>query len=287
MELLEVRERPSPIFWIYLKFLGLFRPLHLWLARKFPDFFARYLGPAVNLDTSRMLPRFNALHHWFFRRGFEKIGFDEDDLDHLKAAQAKGPPVFLMKNWGQVEYNYFNHLFLKKKLPLVAHNNLIKMGHWMPWRDSKAMRRQKIDRYLRERAWPYNNQIFDLAQTLREDKPVLYCLDLPKGSLWVEKDLGEQETTVLALMEAQEKLSKPLQLVPLHFIYDKHPGPEKDSLTDIFFGDRENPDTSARSFYFCAIIKNGRWQKSVSPSIFKACSRNSPMPPRETRSAAF
>ena len=269
IELPAVREHPSPIFWIYLKFLSLFRPLHLWLARKYPDLFSRYLGPAVDLDTSRMLPRFNALHHWFFRRGFEKIGFDDEDLDYLKVAQSRGPLVFLMKNWGQVEYNFFNHLFLKKKLPLVQHNNLIKMGHWMPHRDFKPMLRQKMDHYLREGVWPYNNHIFDLAQALGKDKPVLYCLDLPKGSLWVEKDLGEQEAIVLTLMEAQEKISRPLQLIPLHFIYDKHPGKEKESLTDIFFGDRENPGYFRKVFLFLRNYKKRAVAKIGEPINFQ------------------
>jgi glycerol-3-phosphate O-acyltransferase len=266
----DVTPRPSPIFWIYLKFLSLFRSPYLWLEKKYPDFFARRLGTEVDLDTSRMLSRFNALHHWFFRRGFEKIGFDDEDLRCLKEARARGPVIFLMKNWGQVEYNFFNQLFLEKKLPLVAHNNLIKMGHWMPWRDFKPMRRQKIDRYMREGTWPDNYLIFDLAQTLRGDKPVLYCLDLPKGSPWVEKNLGEQEAIILTWMEAQEKLNKPIQLVPLHFIYDKHPGKEKESLMDIFFGDREHPGYFRKVLLFLRNYKKRALGKIGEPVDFQS-----------------
>lgn len=269
IELPAVRERPSPIFWIYLKFLSLFRAPYLWLSHRYPDFFSRRLGTPVELDTSRMLPRFNALHHLFFRRGFEKIGFDDEDLRYLQEAKSRGPVIFLMKNWGQVEYNFFNHLFLEKKLPLVSHNNLIKMGHWMPWRDFKPMRRQKVDRFMRQGTWPDNYMLFDLGEALAQDKPVLYCLDLPKGSPWVEKNLGEQEAIILTWMEAQEKLNKPIQLVPLHFIYDKHPGKEKESLADIFFGDTQHPGYFRKVLLFLRNYKKRAVGKIGEPLDFQ------------------
>lgn len=269
----------SPIFWIYLKLLGLFRPLYLGLAKRYPHFFEARLGEAVNLDTSRMLRRFNALHHWFFGRGFEKIRFDEEDLRHLEAARSRGPVIFLMKNWGQVEFNYFNLLFLKKELPLVTHNNLIKMGHWMRWRDFKIMRRQKADRYFHEGAWPDNQKIFHLTRTLQENKPVLYCLELPKGSPWIEKDLTTQEAVILGWMDAQEKLENPIQLVPLHFIYDKHPGKEKESLTDIFFGDRDNPGYFRKVLLFLRNYKKRAVAKIGEPIDFQALQGEFPNAP--------
>lgn len=263
------REGVSLFFYIYLKLLKLLRPVYLFLRKRWPNFWQGYLGKEVDLDTSRMLPRFNFLHRVFLGRGFEKISFDRKELDHLKAAFAKGPVIFLMKNWGQVEYNYYNQLFLREKLPLVSHNNLVKMGHWMPRHMFRSMHRQKVDRFFQEKTWPFNNLGFDLTEDLLKKKPALYCLDLPKGSPWVEKNLSAQEEIISQWIEAQEKLKYPIQLVPLHFIYDKHPGKERRSLGDILFGDRENPGYLRKIFLFLRNYKKRAVAKIGEPIDLK------------------
>jgi glycerol-3-phosphate O-acyltransferase len=276
-------ERASWLFRIYLKILILFKPFYLWAKRKWPKAFAKYLGKEADLDTSRMLPRFNALHRFFFGKGMEKIRFDEAELKHLESALQKGPVIFLMKNWGQVEYNFFNHLFLKEKTPLVAHNNMIKMGHWMPWDTFVPVHRQKVDLFYQEKAWPYNHSRLDLTEHLLQKKPVLYCLNLPKASPWVEKNLSSQESIVGEWMEAQSKLKPAIQLVPLNFIYDKHPGKERRSLGDIFFGDRENPGYSRKIILFLRNYKKRAVAKIGEPIDFRSLLEEFPHAPPQDK----
>lgn len=239
----------SALFRLYLRLLSVFRRPYLWARQRWRTGFTKYLGKPANLDTSRMLAKFNWLHRLFFRGGFEKIRWDRAELAKIEAALSAGPVIFLMKNWGQVEYNFFNHLFLKENLPLVAHNNLVKMGHWMPGRLFWRVQRQKIDRFFTEQSWPTPKRCFDLTQTLTRSQPVLDALTIPETP-WREPDLATQEEIVAQWLRAQENIKAPIQLVPLHFLYDKHPTKEKKGLSDILFGDRENPGYLRRMLLF-------------------------------------
>lgn len=243
------KESSSWLFRVYLGILACFRPPYLWAKRRWPQAFAKFLGKPSNLDTSRMLPEFNWLHRVFFRNGFEKIRWDSAELSKIKQILHQGPVIFLMKNWGQVEYNFFNHLFLKKKLPLVAHNNLVKMGHWMRLKPFWRVHWQKVDRFMSEKLWPSPERCFELSHTLERDQPVLYALTIPETP-WREPELKTQENIVAQWLSAQKQLKTPIQLVPLHFLYDKHPTRENKSLIDILFGDRENPGYLRRMMLF-------------------------------------
>jgi len=231
----------SWVFKFTLLILGLFRRPYLWAKRRWPAFFEKRLANFPELDTSRMLTQFNFFHRLFFRRGFETIGLDERELSTILEAQKKGPVIYLMRNWGQVEFNYFNDLFLKKNIPLVEHNNMIKMGHWMPWKLWWPLMRKKIDLFYEVGHWPYNEELFKFREDLDEQKPLLFCLDLPSGGDWMERSSEAQQSFFASLLEEQKAVDRPVQLIPLIFLYDKHPGKARKSLMDILLGERENP----------------------------------------------
>jgi len=264
-----MREYTSKLFRFTLWCLQIFRCPYLWARKKWLPWFERRLDPARNLDTSRMLPKFNAFHRLFFSRGFDTIRFSEDDLQNLTTAGQRGPLVFLMKNWGQVEYNFFNHLFLSRQLPLVAHNNMVKMGHWMPWYQIKPILFQKTDEFFRNGAWPYNESLFDPTKTLAEKRPLLYCLNLPKGTRWIEASHEAQREIFRELLSVQAGFEQPLQLIPLHFIYDKHPGRAQKSLMDILFGNRENPGYLRKMILFLRNYKKRAVAKIGEPLDLK------------------
>ncbi|MFO1464512.1 MAG: 1-acyl-sn-glycerol-3-phosphate acyltransferase, partial [bacterium] len=109
------------------------------------------------------------------------------------------------------------------------------------WHQIQPILFQKTDRFFTTGAWPYNETLFDPAQALAEKRPILFCLNLPKGTRWIEAGHEAQREIFRELLSAQADFEQPLQLIPLHFIYDKHPGRAKKSLMDIVFGNRENP----------------------------------------------
>ncbi len=236
-----MHHQPSIFFRFFLLCLAALRRPYLWAKKKWPQLFIQETPKNLDLNTSRMLRRFNAIHQLFFQRSFDKIRFNESELNYLQSAQRQGPVVFMMRNWGQVEYNFFNHLFLKYKLPLVKYNNMVRMAHWMPWEEYSEIVQTKVDHYFQQKYWPYSNAPFDLHQTLQDQIPILFCLDLPRDTQWFEKTPSTTEDILSALMEIQKTIEKPIQLVPLHFIYDKHPDRVRRSLSDILLGPKEDP----------------------------------------------
>src|SRR5262249_20938318 len=67
------------------------------------------------------------------------------------------------------------------------------------------------------------------------------------------------------LLAAQAKLAQPIQLIPLHFIYDKHPGKAEKSLTDILLGARENPGYLRKMILFLRNYKQRAVAKISEP----------------------
>ncbi len=268
----------SWFFFLGLRLFNLFRRPYLWLRRRWPQFFDKHLEPEVALDTSSMLEKFNWLHRCFFRKGFDSIRFDESDLQWLSKAQAQGPIIFLMSHWGQVEYNYFNYLFLKHQIPRVTHNNRIKMAHWMPHRQRKAILRQKIDRFFTTGHWPFNEELFSLENALASNQSVLYCLDLPKATEWMEYDFTLQEQWIQHCLKTQEKIGKNIQWVPLNFLYDKHPEREQQSLGEILFGEKQHPGYLKKILLFLRSYKKRAVAKIGMPLDLKTLSLSCPEP---------
>ncbi|MBI2337128.1 MAG: 1-acyl-sn-glycerol-3-phosphate acyltransferase [Deltaproteobacteria bacterium] len=229
------------------RILLLLRFPYFLLHKKFPHFFNRLEAHAPYLDTSRMLTRFNGLANLFFRRLLSSIRFQESELDHIREASQKGLVVYLMRNWGQTEYNYFNRLFLKKGLSLACHNNLISMLHWMPWQEALGVLAKKIRFFFEHHKWLSNRELFDLKEALTQNEAPLFCLNLPRDFEW---EMPSDFSLFQQLLSAQAELDKPIQLVPLHFVYDRHPGGEQPNLIDILFGERHNPGWLRKVVFF-------------------------------------
>lgn len=242
-----MERQSSTLFVLSLKLLALLRRPYLFCRKKFPDFFKNIEAETHQIDSSRMLTRFNFWGRLFFKKLLSSVRVDEKNLDLIFEASKKGPIIYLMRNWGQTEYNYYNRLFLKKGLPLAIHNNLIKMSHWMPWREALALWSQKLHYFFEEKKWPYNDTVFDLKKSLKENKVALYCLNLPREIEW--NSTGEYDDFE-EIVEATKTSGFDVQIVPLHFVYDRHPEKEQKTLMDILFGERHDPGLLRKIIFF-------------------------------------
>lgn len=259
----------SFLFRVLIQVLKPFTPLYLWLRKKHPRFFDEKLKQEIKLDTSRMLEKFNNLHRLFFGKIFQRVSFNEEEIKNYKKACEEGPTILLMRNWGQVEYNYFNELFLKHELPLASHNNMIKMTHWMPRSERKLTRFKKFDYFFTEGKWLNNQDLFDLKKALEEKQTILFCLNLPQENVWIEKSLLEQREALEKILQITQEIKVKTQLVPLNFIYDKLPGKHRKSLIDIFLGERENPTYIRKVLLFLRRFKKRAVAKIGQPIVLK------------------
>jgi len=81
---------------------------------------------------SSMTPRFNLLFRSFADRYFKHFALDEDVVERLKALEARGSVVYVMRYSSRLDYFLFNALFLRHGLRLSGFANAIHFYYYRP-----------------------------------------------------------------------------------------------------------------------------------------------------------
>ena len=89
-------------------FLLVFRRPITWLLLKNEKRIEGYTQDVKDYTLSAMVSQFNLFHKIFYAPFFRRVQYIQSDISDVKALN--GPVVFVMKNRGQLEYRYFNHL---------------------------------------------------------------------------------------------------------------------------------------------------------------------------------
>lgn len=184
-----------------------------------------------------MIPVFNRFHEWIFKPYFEKVKINPEELEGIKKISKKATLVYVMKNRGQLEYSFFNHCFLREKIPLAHYANGCRTLFWRPIPD--------IIRHILIRVASY----FDHVETPTKSG---YLEDLvAQGhsallNLKVSRELvfGTDEQPlefIPPLLRAAAKSERPVYLVTQQFLYDRHPEKGEKSWADLLFGEKSNP----------------------------------------------
>jgi glycerol-3-phosphate O-acyltransferase len=81
---------------------------------------------------SAMTPRFNFLFRWFAKRYFGEITLDGATIERLRALEAAGTVVYVMRYASRLDYFLFNWLFLRHGLRLSSFANGIRFDYYQP-----------------------------------------------------------------------------------------------------------------------------------------------------------
>jgi len=79
-----------------------------------------------------MARRFNFVFRWFEKRFFGHFGLDPDVVERLKALEARGSVVYVMRYSSRLDYFLFNVLFLRHGLRLSTFANAISFYYYRP-----------------------------------------------------------------------------------------------------------------------------------------------------------
>ncbi|MBF0491201.1 MAG: 1-acyl-sn-glycerol-3-phosphate acyltransferase [Deltaproteobacteria bacterium] len=258
----------------------LLRPLYFHFQKKYPDRFNLWIAESGPLFVSAMLQKFNLFHRLMFRGSLNRIQIHPQDVEKIRQASQKGPVVYMMRNWGQVEYNFFNHLFLKENLPLATRANLLRMYWWMPL---KKFFVHKIARL--HFAYSHGGFPEDYLQNIQEKSSAPLAMDLKQEVSFLFLNLPEyldakdlqSKDVLLPLLESvqkfeleKEEANQEVCLIPLTFAYDHRPGSEERSLVDILFGERENPGTLRKLAIFFRHYKKHALAQTGNPISLSA-----------------
>lgn len=199
-----------------------------------------YQATERDTTSSSMVAEFGLFHRLIFERYFRRVKTVRTDIAMLKELGRKGPIVYVMKNRGQLEYRYFNHLFLKEKIEPIAYANNVFTVAWRPLK--------RIWQYTIARLSCLYAGTLDLGKTdesqvstmLAANRNVLINLSISLDYLFGLINTNPLEK-VKPLLGLQENTDRPITIVPLQFLYDKQPEQTEKSLFDFLFGEKSRP----------------------------------------------
>lgn len=81
---------------------------------------------------SAMTERFNPIVRFFSNRYFRHFSLDDEVVDRLRALEARGSVVYVMRYSSRLDYFLFNALFLRHDLRLSSYANAIRFYYYRP-----------------------------------------------------------------------------------------------------------------------------------------------------------
>lgn len=213
-------------------------PLWRWCARRFKDAFSP--GEPYPPHPSAMQGEQNAAYRLIFPRFFKRISVDEEGVERIKQTARTATIVYVAKYVGQLEYNYFNHLFTDRGLPKSVYCNALTLLRWMkPKRLWRTIAR--VEGEIEERGRPLDPLVDDeLTGMIASGQSVM--LRIPQADLEEEHIVYSNPLKGLGMVvEAQRKSERPIVIVPVDFLWSRRPPKASRSMTDILFGEKEQP----------------------------------------------
>ncbi len=179
--------------------------------------------------TSAMTPRFNLFFRWFARRYFRHLELDPAVVARLRALEARGSVVYVMRYASRLDYFLFNALFARQGLRLSAAANGISFWYYRPlaaglraWWGARRARRagsgadsEVLDRHHARALVESGRSLFLFLRTERLRSFLL-------GRAAAVEQVRRQRDLLSEVVEAAED-GRPVYLVPIALFWRKGP----------------------------------------------------------------
>ncbi len=235
------------------------------------------INPSVEAYQASMTTDFNWLHNRIFPHFFRQIQVEDYTLAPLQQLPVEASVVYVTPTIGQLEYNYFNYLYIQNHLPLPQLSNDLTLFFWRPWGDIKRLARLHIEACRDTGHLPSPMRTHLWERLIQNGAPTLINFRtsrLHDDLFWEDP----QEDPLAAVIGAAKTGAHPVYCIPQDFIWDKHPERPPNALTLFLIGDRDKRGPIHRFFYFLlyykrrAIVKFGTplciqdWLATQSPT---------------------
>lgn len=187
-------------------------------------------GEAERPHRSAMVSTFGPLTGALLQRIVGGVVFGENDIQQLRTLNESHTVVYAMPSRSFVDYLYFNFAFSQHRLPLVRFANHV--NTWALRRFFAALRA-----LLGRSSHAEDQQFF--RERVQEGDPTLVFLERPRGGARSAAEFGVPYLE--ALVEVQENSPRPVLVVPLLLVWDKHPDSERPTVLDEVFGTKHAP----------------------------------------------
>jgi glycerol-3-phosphate O-acyltransferase len=209
----------------------------------------------VRDPLSAMAPRFNSFFRWFARRFFRDLSLDAATVERLRALEAAGSVVYVMRYASRLDYFLFNALFLRHGLRLSAFANGIHFDYYQPlWQVLRA-------RWRALRAPREGGAASPVPELLRRGSSLFVFLRTQRLRSWLRgrrhmAASGRSDLDALGeAVEATWAESRPVAVVPLALFWRKGPRSERRFL-NLAYGAPTRPSDFAKVASFLVNYHN-------------------------------
>jgi len=215
-------------------------------------------------SLSAMTPRFNLFFRQFAKRFFREIHLDDATVARLRALEASGSVVYVMRYASRLDYFLFNWLFVRHGLRLSTFANGIHFDYYRPLHQSIAARwRAWLERRRLLRAGgPLSEVERDRVRAqLRTRSSLFVFLRTERLRSWLRgrRHVATEERSDLDLLAetvgAAWDGATPVALVPIALFWRKGPRSERRFL-NLAYGAPTRPSDFAKVTSFLANYKN-------------------------------
>ncbi len=204
----------------------------LWLERKLPSLFSSGEDNEIDIYASSMSAEFNWLHKLIYPRFFEKINVESEHLDQIREISKTSTIVYVTRDIGQLEYNFFNYLFNEEMLPKSKFVNELSLWQWLPTKEMLAILAERARRFVSYGPLPHPVSSGYLGAIIDRGNSVFLQIKLTElfnDLFWYTPN----EDVLAALLAAQERSPRPVTIVPLYFLWNKRPDGQPYSIVNI------------------------------------------------------
>jgi glycerol-3-phosphate O-acyltransferase len=188
------------------------------------------------MSTERPLIRYepSPLLAWLYHRFFEHIEVDESWARAVRAADARGTVVYVLRNLSFVDFFALDYLTKRLDLPQVRFAN--DLGLWI----LEPMGRGWLNAL---RPPVEGEDVADLTRAVSSGASAALFLKRPAHLLERKAARGKSEgdAFIRALFDVQRSSNRPILLVPQVFVWSKQPDDKSLGIVDGLFGPREWP----------------------------------------------
>lgn len=194
----------------------------LWLGKRLPRLFVQDYEHEIDIYASSMTGDFNWLHNIIYPRFFEKIHVEAENLEQIRELAKSSTIIYVTKDIGQLEYNFFNYLFINELLPLASFVNELSLWQWLPLKSIRQVIFRRSQRFIEHGPLPhpissgYAGAMVDMGKSLFIQ---LKSTEIFNDLYWY----STIEDPLASVISASERSAKPIYIVPLHFLWDKRP----------------------------------------------------------------
>lgn len=222
-----------------LALLDVLRPIFSRLTARAPLWMAELKTNFSDYYLSGMVSHFNFLHERIFKPSFLRVHTDTAEVARLQDLAREGTLVYVMKTRGQLEYSFFNHLFLKEGIPLARFANGSRTFYWRPFNEMFRAVVARLQSYYDNGLLADPIQSGYLEELVTRGESALINLKVSREFLFGATE--DPLEFIPPLLRAAEKSDKPVYLVTQQFLYDRHPEKVHKSWSDLLFGEKSNP----------------------------------------------